>query len=190
MSGPQLILIFFSLYFSSPDLLTALKVTRVSPSLIISHRPITLHSPCPVQAPLILQASAEMSLSQTSYLTTALQAHSYPRYMLFLLFIMDISASITGWNNSSKWIFFFFSFFGFIILFIYLFIYFCFFFFLICREFCHTLKWNVLEFTCLPHPDPPSHLLLHPLPPGLPRAPGPSACLMHPTWAGDLFHPW
>ena len=29
-----------------------------------------------------------------------------------------------------------------------------------------------------------------PLPLGLPRAPGPSACLMHPTWAGDLFHPW
>ena len=30
-----------------------------------------------------------------------------------------------------------------------------FFFFLICSEFCHTLKWNGLEFTCLPHPDPP-----------------------------------
>ena len=64
------------------------------------------------------------------------------------------------------------------------------FFFFICSEFCHTLKWNGLEFTCHPHPDPPSHLPLHPLPPGLPRAPGPSACLMHPTWAGDLFHPW
>ena len=50
-------------------------------------------------------------------------------------------------------------------------------FFLICSEFCHTLKWNVLEFTCLPHPDPPSHLPLHLLPPGPPRAPGPSACL-------------
>ena len=64
------------------------------------------------------------------------------------------------------------------------------FFFLICSEFCHTLKWNVLEFTCLPHLDTPSHLPLHPLPPGPPRAPGLSACLMHPTWAGDLFHPW
>ena len=41
------------------------------------------------------------------------------------------------------------------------------FFFLICSEFCHTLKWNGLEFTCLPHPDPPSHLPLHPLPPRL-----------------------
>ena len=28
----------------------------------------------------------------------------------------------------------------------------------------------------------------HPTPLGLPSAPGPSACLMHPTWAGDLFH--
>ena len=41
--------------------------------------------------------------------------------------------------------------------------------FLICSEFCHTLKWNVLEFTCLPHPNPPSHRPLHPLPPGPPR---------------------
>ena len=31
---------------------------------------------------------------------------------------------------------------------------FFFLFFLICSEFCHTLKWNGLEFTCLPHPDP------------------------------------
>ena len=60
-------------------------------------------------------------------------------------------------------------------------------FFLICSEFCHTLKWNSLGFTRLPHPDPPSHLPLHPLPPGLPRAPGPSACLMHPTWLVICF---
>ena len=63
------------------------------------------------------------------------------------------------------------------------------FFFLICSGFCHTLKWNSHGFTCVPHPDPPSHLPLHPLPLGLPSAPGPSTCLMHPTWAGDLFHP-
>ena len=65
------------------------------------------------------------------------------------------------------------------ILFIIIIFYCCsFIFFLICSEFCHTLKWNGLEFTCLPHPDPPSHLPLHPLPPGLPRGPGPSACLI------------
>ena len=34
--------------------------------------------------------------------------------------------------------------------------YFPFFFFFICSEFCHTLKWKGLRFTCLPHPDPPS----------------------------------
>ena len=62
-------------------------------------------------------------------------------------------------------------------------------FFFICSEFCHTLEWNSHGFTCVPHPDPPSHLPLHPLTLGFPSAPGPSACLMHPTWAGDLFHP-
>ena len=62
-------------------------------------------------------------------------------------------------------------------------------FFFICSEFCHTLEWNSHGFTCVPHPDPPSHLSLHPLPLGFPSAPGPSTCLMHPTWAGDLFHP-
>ena len=63
------------------------------------------------------------------------------------------------------------------------------FYFLYCSGFCHTLKWNSHGFTCVPHPDPPSHLPLHPIPLGLPSAPGPSACLMHSTWAGDLFHP-
>ena len=58
---------------------------------------------------------------------------------------------------------------------------FSFFFFLICSEFCRTLKWNSHGFTSVPHPDPPSHLPLYPLPLGLPRAPGLSACLMHPT---------
>ena len=58
-----------------------------------------------------------------------------------------------------------------------------------CSGFCHTLKWISHGFTCIPHPDPLSHLPLHPIPLGLPGAPGPSTCLMHPTWAGDLFHP-
>ena len=39
-------------------------------------------------------------------------------------------------------------FFFFLLLFIYLFIYF------FCSEFCHTLKWNVLEFTCRPVTSP------------------------------------
>ena len=59
-----------------------------------------------------------------------------------------------------------------------------------CSGFCHTLTWISHGFTCVPHPDPPSHLPLHPIPLGLPTAPALSTCLMHPTWAGDLFHPW
>ena len=58
-----------------------------------------------------------------------------------------------------------------------------------CSGFCHTLTWISHGYTCIPHPDPPSHLPLHPIPLGLPSTPGPSTCLMHPTWAGDLFHP-
>ena len=46
-----------------------------------------------------------------------------------------------------------------------------------CSGFCHTLTWISLGFTCIPHPDPPSHLPLHPIPLGLPSAPGPSTCL-------------
>ena len=64
-----------------------------------------------------------------------------------------------------------------------------FFFFFFFFIFCHTLERNSHGFTCVPHLDPPSHLPLHPIPLGFPSAPGPSACLMHPTWAGDLFHP-
>ena len=53
-----------------------------------------------------------------------------------------------------------------------------------CSGFCHTLTW-------ISHGSymySPSHLPLYPIPLGLPSAPGPSTCLMHPTWAGDLFH--
>ena len=44
-------------------------------------------------------------------------------------------------------------------------LYISFFFFLIfiCSGFCHTLKWDSHGFTCVPHPDPPSHLPPHPL---------------------------
>ena len=56
--------------------------------------------------------------------------------------------------------------------------------------FCHTLTWISHGFTCVPHPDPRVRLPLHPIALGLPSAPAPSTCLMHPTWACDLFHPW
>ena len=35
-----------------------------------------------------------------------------------------------------------------------------------CSGFCHTLTWISHGFTCIPHPDPPSHLPLHPIPLG------------------------
>ena len=57
-----------------------------------------------------------------------------------------------------------------------------------CSGFCHTLIWISHGFTFIPHPDPLSHLPLYPILLGLPNAPGLSTCLMHPTWAGDLFH--
>ena len=50
--------------------------------------------------------------------------------------------------------------------------------------FCHTLTWISHVFTCVPHPELPSHLPPHPVPLGLPSAPGLSTCLMHPTWTG------
>ena len=44
--------------------------------------------------------------------------------------------------------------------------------------FCHLLTWISHGFTCIPHPDPPSHRPLDPIPLALPSAPGPSTCLM------------
>ena len=41
-----------------------------------------------------------------------------------------------------------------------------------CSGFCHTLTWISHGYTCIPHPDPPSHIPLHPIPLGLPSVPG------------------
>ena len=48
-----------------------------------------------------------------------------------------------------------------------------------CSGFCHTLTWTSHGFTCVPHPDPPSHLPVHPIALGHPSAPASSTCLMH-----------
>ena len=56
--------------------------------------------------------------------------------------------------------------------------------------FCRTLTWISHGFTCVPHPEHPSHLPPHTIPLGLPSAPALSTCLMHPTCTGDLFHTW
>ena len=59
-----------------------------------------------------------------------------------------------------------------------------------CSGFYHTLTWISHGFTCVPHPEPSSHIPPHPIPLGHPSAPALSTCLMHPTWTGDLFHTW
>ena len=56
-----------------------------------------------------------------------------------------------------------------------------------CSGFCHTMTWISHGFTCIPHPDSPSHLPLYLIPLGLPSAPGPSTCLMH---LEPQFHIW
>ena len=43
-----------------------------------------------------------------------------------------------------------------------------------CSGFCHTLTWISHGFTCVPHPEPPSHLAPHPIPLGQPSAPAPT----------------
>ena len=42
--------------------------------------------------------------------------------------------------------------------------FFYYYYFFYCIGFCHTLKWNSHGFTCVPHPNPPSHLPLHLIP--------------------------
>ena len=44
-----------------------------------------------------------------------------------------------------------------------------------CGGFCHTLTWISHGCTCVPHPEPPSHLCPHPSPLGHPSAPAWSA---------------
>ena len=44
-----------------------------------------------------------------------------------------------------------------------------------CGDFCHTLTWISHGCTCVPHPEPPSHLPPHAIPQGCPSAPALSA---------------
>ena len=93
---------------------------------------------------------------------------------------LRVTAQLSGWQkNSCGWFGLFFSFISWRLITLQY-----------CSGFCHTLTWISHGFTCIPHPDPPSSLPPHPIPLGLPSAPALSTCLMHPTWAGDLFHPW
>ena len=40
-----------------------------------------------------------------------------------------------------------------------------------CSGFCHSLTWISHGFTCVPHPEPPSHLPPHPIPQGYASTP-------------------
>ena len=48
------------------------------------------------------------------------------------------------------------------------------FYFTLLYWFCHTLTWILHGCTCVPHPEPASHLPPHPIPLGHPNAPAPS----------------
>ena len=50
---------------------------------------------------------------------------------------------------------------------------------LITLQYCSGFTWISHGFTCVPHPDPPSRLPLHPILLGLPSTPALSTCLMH-----------
>ena len=43
--------------------------------------------------------------------------------------------------------------------------------------FCHTLTWICHRCTCVPHPEPPSHLSPHTISLGHPSAPPPISCI-------------
>ena len=68
------------------------------------------------------------------------------------------------------------------VLFMYYFI--LFFNFIILYLFCHTLTWIHHECTCVPHPEPSSHLPPHTIPLGHPSAPAPSIQYhaLNPDW--------
>ena len=58
--------------------------------------------------------------------------------------------------------------------FLFFFQFYLFIFFTTLYWFCHTLTWIHRGCTCVPHPEPPSHLSPHPIPLGHPSAPAPS----------------
>ena len=62
----------------------------------------------------------------------------------------------------------------FFFIYFYLFIIIIIFYFMILYWFCHTSKWICHGCTCVPHPEPPSHLPPHTIPLGHPCAPAPS----------------
>ena len=134
-------------------------------SRVFSNTTVQKHQFCPLYSPILFIAFFIVQLSHP-YMTTgktiALNRWTFVDKIMSLLFILFYFYFFISWRLITSQY---------------------------CCGFCHTLTWISPGFTCIPHPDPPSHLPLHPIPLGLPNAPGLSTCLMYPTWAGDLFHP-
>ena len=58
-----------------------------------------------------------------------------------------------------------------------------------CSGFCHTSIWTNHGYTCVPHPEPPSHLPPHPILPGHPSAPAPGTLYLldlHKDFSGGM----
>ena len=66
--------------------------------------------------------------------------------------------------------------------------FFFFFYFIILYWFCQTSTWIRHGRTHIPHPEHPSHLPPHTIPPSHPSAPAPS--ILYQTWTGDSFLIW
>ena len=81
-------------------------------------------------------------------------------HVVSFLFSLNNFHRSSGGIVSAFFSFFFFSF-------IYLF------YFTILYWFCNTLTWICHECTCVPHPEPPSHIPPHTIPLGHPSAPAP-----------------
>ena len=67
--------------------------------------------------------------------------------------------------------------------FLFYYYYFFFYFTILYYWFCHTSTFICHVCTCVPHPEPPSHLPPHTIPLGHPSAPAPSLCqVIHPLF--------
>ena len=89
-------------------------------------------------------------------------AHSYWKFVYLLCRTLQIICPFLKTGFLSSYCFFFFSF---------IFISWRLISLQYCSGFCHTWIWISHEFTYIPHPNPPSHLPLYPIPLGYPSNP-------------------
>ena len=94
-------------------------------------------------------------------ITTAWLLHFIPQIKPYIQRMQLPIPPLPDSDNHNPLCFCFFFFYSFIYLF----------YFTILYWFCHTLTWILHGCTCVPHPEPHSHLPPHPIPPGHPSAP-------------------